>query len=43
LTLPLLELEERLMQAMAANPLLEAESADDLPEFAAEAKARLTR
>ena len=32
LNLPLLELEERLMQAMAANPLLEAESADDLPE-----------
>lgn len=31
LNLPLLELEERLLQAMAANPLLEAEDPDDLP------------
>jgi len=31
LNLPLLELEERLLQVMAANPLLEAEDPDDLP------------
>lgn len=32
LNLPLLELEEKLLQAMAANPLLEAEEPDDFPE-----------
>ncbi len=31
LNLPLLELEEKLLQAMAANPLLEAEDPDDFP------------
>lgn len=31
LNLPLLELEERLLQAMAANPLLEAEDPDEFP------------